>query len=750
MTLAFAFATPLLLVGLLAAAIPPLLHLLSNVRAKEVPFPTLRFLRRSMEKTARRRRIQHWLLLVLRSALLAALVIGVAEPISAAAGSWLWGRKYSAVIILDNSMSMSAKVGASARLAAAKSEVAALLSGPNRPELAAVMTTNDGPVPADLTTRLDRLRKDMEQTAPSFGQAPLAQRLQEALALLTKTQGARSVYLFSDLQKLSFDPLTSLKLLPRDKDLGLMVVNTAAPRVDNVGIADLQVVGRKVRQQVVEINATLVNSSPGEHIVDVTLTVDVSAGEPTVRKTRATLAPSGQAGCVSLVQFLYRLAEGGTVTGRVAIEQADDLAADNVRHFSLTVAPYVPALIVQGAAEAAGGGWLSAGATLRLALDPYGQASAPWSIKPRLIDSSAFSPGNLTGAHAAFFCNVPAFDDAQASAIAQFVRDGGTAVFFLGPDARAEAYNQLAAGPNEPLLPARIQEQVGQVGPDAPAVAMDFVDIEHPFFANLYEERADYLTVLVQRRFRLSMVGNDGHVLMRLADGSPLLASRSVGKGNVILCATSASPKWSNLPLTGLFLPMVSRISLLSGRQMGGDQTYQVGAQVAIRPLPAGPLPAGAMISVTPPADPSDPNAKPRPASVPMVASADGPVANFTGTVRPGVYRWLSTGKTEASGAFAVNPHAAECDLQAIHAASLKEALTKAGLTQVEVGGSVQDVQQAAAAGSEGRNWWDLVLAMVIFLLVIEAVIANRTDRSKSEDRGSHRLASEGVLATPR
>ncbi len=58
MTPALTFATPVLLVGLLAAAIPPLLHLLSRARAKEVAFPTLRFLALSMERTARRRRLR--------------------------------------------------------------------------------------------------------------------------------------------------------------------------------------------------------------------------------------------------------------------------------------------------------------------------------------------------------------------------------------------------------------------------------------------------------------------------------------------------------------------------------------------------------------------------------------------------------------------------------------------------------------------------------------------------------------------
>ena len=81
MMLALSFATPLLLIGALAAGIPWVLHLLSSVRAQDMMFPTLRFLRMSMEKTARRRRLQHWLLLLLRTALFALFAISVAEPI---------------------------------------------------------------------------------------------------------------------------------------------------------------------------------------------------------------------------------------------------------------------------------------------------------------------------------------------------------------------------------------------------------------------------------------------------------------------------------------------------------------------------------------------------------------------------------------------------------------------------------------------------------------------------------------------
>ena len=76
------FSYPLLLlVGLLAAGIPVLLHLLNRIRSPIVPFPTLRFLKITVQKTSRRRQLQQWLLLVLRMALFALLGMAVAGPV---------------------------------------------------------------------------------------------------------------------------------------------------------------------------------------------------------------------------------------------------------------------------------------------------------------------------------------------------------------------------------------------------------------------------------------------------------------------------------------------------------------------------------------------------------------------------------------------------------------------------------------------------------------------------------------------
>ena len=74
------FAAPLFLLAALAAAIPIVLHMMNRQKAKELPFSTLRFLKISVEKTRRRKRIHDVLLMMLRAAVLLLIAAGLAKP----------------------------------------------------------------------------------------------------------------------------------------------------------------------------------------------------------------------------------------------------------------------------------------------------------------------------------------------------------------------------------------------------------------------------------------------------------------------------------------------------------------------------------------------------------------------------------------------------------------------------------------------------------------------------------------------
>jgi hypothetical protein len=729
MMLALGFATPLLLIGLLAAAIPIILHLLASVRAQDMMFPTLRFLRLSMEKTARRRRVQHWLLLLLRAAMLALLALAVAEPISRATGGWLSGKRYAAVVILDNGYSMAVNNAAGSRFERAKAEAASLLSGDDRPSVAAVLTTSGGFNSPNLSAGMEELRTRVIRTRLGYGPAALAQRFASAAKMLEADSSPRkAIYLFSDMQRMSFEQIAALTDAAAGRDIHLLVVDASRGQVSNVGISDLQIAGPRVVDAVLEFTATLVNSSPTDKTVDVAFKVDGSPETPRVRKT---LRPAGLEGSSANLRFHHRFARAGEVSGRVLLETADDLAADNVRHFSLDIGGRVRATVVRGEADT--GGPMSASSMLCLALDPYGREDRPWPIRSGVVESPRFGQQDLDEADIAFFCEVPRLTAAQVQAVEQFTRNGGTSVFFVGPDVDAASYNEMLVQqiPAEGgLLPGRLEKAVGDVGPAAGSVALGAVDVEHPFFAGLYDSPADYLTVLVQRYYRISPSSNPGRCVVRLANGDPLVQVKSFGAGRVVLCTTTCGPAWSNLPITGLFLPMVARMSLAARRELNADPTYLAGAQVTIRPPLIGQDAAGAgeklFVNVTPPQKAGTVAVV---ANLPLKPTDQGLSATFADTDEVGPYRWKvsreAAGQTPA-GSFAVNPYGPETQIEPIRPADFARAMKARQFQRVYVAATLAEVNALASAQSTGRNWWDVLLAATILVFVFEAVIANR------------------------
>src|SRR5437763_16751465 len=103
------FLAPLFLVGLSAIAIPILIHLIQRERKRIIQLPSLMFVRRIPYQSVRRRRIRHWLLLAMRAAALARIVLAFARPFfrqSALAAAAAAGAARGVVILLDQSARM--------------------------------------------------------------------------------------------------------------------------------------------------------------------------------------------------------------------------------------------------------------------------------------------------------------------------------------------------------------------------------------------------------------------------------------------------------------------------------------------------------------------------------------------------------------------------------------------------------------------------------------------------------------------
>lgn len=102
------FLAPLLLFGLPLAALPILIHLINQRRFQNIDWGAMRFLLEANRMSRGFARIRQWLILLLRTLAIAALVLAVARPLARGAlGLLAGGRADTTLILLDRSASMS-------------------------------------------------------------------------------------------------------------------------------------------------------------------------------------------------------------------------------------------------------------------------------------------------------------------------------------------------------------------------------------------------------------------------------------------------------------------------------------------------------------------------------------------------------------------------------------------------------------------------------------------------------------------
>ena len=157
--------------------------------------------------------------------------------------------------------------------------------------------------------------------------------------------------------------------------------------------------------------------------------------------------------------------------------------------------------------------------------------------------------------------DVGAFPPEESSALLDWVEAGGLLVRFAGPTLAATAEEARAGFGRleDPLLPVRLRpggrDLGGAMSWGAPQRLAPFKS-DSPFAGIIApEDAAITKQVLAEPDIDLPT-----RTWASLADGAPLVTADTRGEGRIVLVHTSADPRWSTLPISGLFVEMLDRI----------------------------------------------------------------------------------------------------------------------------------------------------------------------------------------------
>ncbi|MCF7885522.1 MAG: hypothetical protein K9M80_03420, partial [Candidatus Marinimicrobia bacterium] len=316
-------------------------------------------------------------------------------------------------------------------------------------------------------------------------------------------------------------------------------------------------------------NYSLVNASFPEQLLEINNELKISAllnNEGNSGKIPLSLFIEGErAGRTTLnfsernelrTDFSFIPTKPGVLNGELALS-ADPFMADNTHYFSVHIPAKLQVLLVRNSDRDS--------PYLTKALQVYGKDK----LQLKSTDQDAFATENL------FRYDIIIFSDLEGINISQintFLDQGGGALILPNRDGARQNYNQFS---NKIGLPEWNRTQNFS---ENNYVKLGNIKEEHPIFQNIWQGEKKLAVQFYQIPwFNIT----NQKVLASYENDAPFLIIPQE-QTNVVLMATNPAENWTDIQLTGLFVPLLHRIISYLGGQTDFNFSYTVGDTIQL------------------------------------------------------------------------------------------------------------------------------------------------------------------------
>lgn len=560
------FLAPSLLWGLLAASVPFIIHLVSNRRVQKVEFSTVRFIKELEHETIRQLKLRQWILLLLRAIAIVLLVIVFARPVKVGYFP-VWATNQSArlTFLLDNSASLSASVNGESLLQRSKRTVVTLLDGMQNSPFIEIYQSS--PLKRVLSEQLvsletvERALADIDETTFEddlwYGVNSVLNRSESAVDQ-SGAVATREFYIFSDF------PAT----VPGGWQLDSENVSESStarrfylfpqPMLeDNVAILSASVASTLMMPDQLMTVTTYIGNQTA--VVKNNTPVQLYFEDNRVGQVVSDFSPS------ETKDFAFQAFPGKTGSIHAVLEiPEDDYDHDNQSFLQFYVPDKIRCKIVASAAEEL--------SLLRFAIQSINRQSRFVEIEEQV--SSELTQLSLQEADILILLNPSDLAGDAYREAEQFMSRGGGVIIFLGDRVVAsggESFRRAFALPSATDLIV--------LGSDA-FHSVEQIANEHPLLHNFpVKELASEMPQLFSH---VRMAPGGGEVLLSLSDSDPLLMEFRRHPSSVLVFTTLPDLRWTDLPVRGIFVPLLHRMLVYLAGEVSEEFMLQVGSELAV------------------------------------------------------------------------------------------------------------------------------------------------------------------------
>ncbi|MFO1482560.1 MAG: BatA domain-containing protein [Verrucomicrobiaceae bacterium] len=643
--------------------VPVLAHLFAKARPREFPFPSLQWLRQVERKTTNLRKPKDWLLLLLRTLAVAALVAAFLQPLlfNGAQLAAANARK-TIVLVVDRTASMGFVEQGQSRFVRATARADEILNGAGSQTLANVIWLDAAPDAEfpDPAVNVNALRDSLRRAQVTLEPGDVNESMRLALDQLGRGEGAKELYVISDFQSSAWKQ-ASLSIPPNVKLLTLPVASTEAA---NAALTSLVVQPeRPVSGTECRVLARVRNFSAAE----LKTTVQLAFAE--VRQSRGVTLPAWGEGVAE-----FRVPCGAAGLQNLAATLPEDAFPADDRRFATVEVRESWRATLEGPDK-----------DTTLAMWQRALGSLGWLD----LKSTAPDPEVRVAVHAA---------PDRAADLRAAAERGATVICQPGEDWNGSAWMAFW---NASSKDAAIQREQLNRDKDKPWT-MHTTQDDHALWQVFRSgEFGDPASGNLWSRLNLKL--GDEHALLRFNDGVPALAAQRVGKGWIVFWNIELDESTSDRVQQPSFLVLLGELLLHHGESGAAAALRQFIPPQKLYWQPQQPVAADQVRLYDDAGEDI---------VISTNAAQSPPVFSARDALPPGNYKWQLDGQT-AERASINFPADLESDLRTLDPASLG------------VGSSLSlSAAAALAAQRDGLPLWPWCLAIAACALLLESLLA--------------------------
>ncbi|MCM8537040.1 MAG: BatA domain-containing protein [Lentisphaeraceae bacterium] len=521
------------LIGALAVAAPIYIHMIRKTPANKFVFSSLRFLTPSPETQASRSSIEHWLLLLIRALIIALLCLAFARPYIISNLLNTSNKTNAAVLYLvDTSASMNQPDFKKL----IETQFSEQISTLEQKDFAAIYSFDKHIYPVrdfnEANLKPTEYIESLRSIEPSWSQSDFAQALQEATDRLSRLIDEKQltkadIEVFTDLQ--ADDQLEKIRQTPWPKNINVIIHKLSSDK-DNASIHLSRIDNEDIKLKIVN------HADITQENITVTLLAD---GKSYFTEEFNLIANQSKFINVPIKNF------PDSTKNIVAKLKGDELDFDNTSFITM------PQKQTKNISYLTDEGHKTGNNLFYLSqFFPSGNSSATLSEtltanKPNLIVID--KPLSVE----------------QIKQVKDFTQAGATTIFLAKNVKRQQTLNAL--------LKSNISIKSGSV---TDYLMLSNIDFSHWLFSPYAEARfKDFSSIHFWKYRELVLPENhDLNIIASFDNQSPAVMSKALGKGEVIVMASSWAKEDSQLAVNSKFIPFV--LSLLNASSRNYEDSF--------------------------------------------------------------------------------------------------------------------------------------------------------------------------------